>query len=206
MTNANGAPKFEAALKEIGASYEIKASIVGQEKVDFIKSARVFYMPSKSESYGFALMEALGHCDCFVLSDYEWWGNFDRSLLHVSDKSHIADEILNCYNKPSKLYVKGLEYIKTLDKECDDIWETKISSFKGRQSKAQSATIVGKDDVFYRDYIQSLNRFASVEDIISVLGNKHKFNVLYNKTDTYLTTKGTQIPDRTTKAGLDDLF
>ncbi len=47
MTNANGKKKFEARLAELGITdYEIKASIVGKEKVDFIKSAKVHFNPS----------------------------------------------------------------------------------------------------------------------------------------------------------------
>lgn len=205
MTNSTGAPKFKAAFEEIGAQFEIKESIVGQEKVDFIRSAKVFFMPSKSESYGFALMEALCHCHTVVLDDTDWWSNFDATLLTIASKKTVSGKILDLYKKPSN--DDGLEYVKNLDLACDSVWEDKISSYSSRQSKSQSATILSRDNVFYKDYIETLGRFASVEDIISVLGNKHKFNVLYDKADTYLTTKGKKIPERkTTKAGLDDLF
>ena len=41
MTSPNGVKKFEERLKKIGATYDVRASIVGQEKVDFIKSSRI---------------------------------------------------------------------------------------------------------------------------------------------------------------------
>ena len=54
MTSANGAKKFEDKLKKIGVPYEIRVGIIGQEKVDFITSARVAFNPSVVESYGMA--------------------------------------------------------------------------------------------------------------------------------------------------------
>ena len=59
LTNEPGAKKFEASLKEIGAEYEIKTSIIGQEKVDFIASARVALNVAIGESFGMAFQEQI---------------------------------------------------------------------------------------------------------------------------------------------------
>ena len=58
MTNKNGAKKFEKAFKEAGITdYEIKAGIIGKEKVDFVCGSSVFFMPSLRENYPFAFLE-----------------------------------------------------------------------------------------------------------------------------------------------------
>ena len=59
MTNASGAKKFEARLKDMGVDYEIKVGIIGQEKVNFIAHARVALNPSTVESYGMAFQEQI---------------------------------------------------------------------------------------------------------------------------------------------------
>lgn len=208
MTNSNGAKKFKEALEAIGAKYEIKQSIVGKEKVDFIKSAKVFFMPSKSESYGFALMECLGHCPCVVLSKYNWHDNFltTKNLFRVSQKeaASLVKDLHDDYQIVDS--DDGLEYIKKIDAECDETWRIMFEQFKGRQSTSSSATITSRDDLFYSDYIESLGRFASVEDVVSVLGNRHRFNVLYDKTSTYLSKTKTSLPKKPSKVSLDDLF
>jgi hypothetical protein len=58
MTNSNGAKKFEKAFSDAGiTNYEIKAGITGEEKVEFIGSSSVFFMPSLRENYPFAFLE-----------------------------------------------------------------------------------------------------------------------------------------------------
>ena len=54
MTNSNGQKKFEKAFEEAGITdYEIRAGITGPEKVNFIHSSSVFFMPSLRENYPF---------------------------------------------------------------------------------------------------------------------------------------------------------
>jgi hypothetical protein len=203
MTNKKGAVKFKKALDEIGARYIIKESIVGSEKVEFIKSSKVFFMPSRSESYGFALMEAIGHCHSVVLEEYSWWSNFDQSHLNETPKKNAATVIGELHG--TTVTPRGLEYVKSLDSSCDQSWQRCFEQFKARQSPTTSATIVHEDNLYYSDFVRSLKRFASAEDVIAVLANRHRFNVLQDKESTYLTKTGTEMPTKE-KARLDDFF
>ncbi|MGA1047783.1 MAG: hypothetical protein ACO3UU_07220, partial [Minisyncoccia bacterium] len=59
MTSPNGVKKFEERLKSLKVKYDVRASIIGQEKVDFITGARVAFNPSTVESYGMAFYEQM---------------------------------------------------------------------------------------------------------------------------------------------------
>ena len=202
MTNANGAKKFEKAFKEAGITdYEIKASIIGQEKVDFIKSCRVHFNPSHRESYGIAFMECLGHLSCVVLDTQDWSYNFADEHYTMTDMDHAHQIIELVYQStPEEYYSTGaLEYVKSLDATTQVGWVDFLNNFKSHQSKTNAAKINEYETVKYSDYINDLNRtHLAREDFESVLSNRHKFKVIYTDRNTYLTKDANFTPTEET--------
>ena len=98
MTSANGAKKFEERLKKIGIPYEIKVGIIGQEKVDFITSARVAFNPSTVESYGMAFYEQITQLPTFCLENQRWTNNFKGRFYFVTNKKQMAEDIKDAYH------------------------------------------------------------------------------------------------------------
>ena len=195
MTNENGKKKFEKAFADAGIiDYEIKAGITGQEKVDFIRSSSVFFMPSLRENYPFAFLECLGHMPCVVLDNQDWSDNFDSIFYHKVHISNAADTIKQLYNidQPSL----ALEYVKQLDDQVAHGWVSFLDNFVGRRSNTSAAKINTYETIKYSDYIKQLNRkHLAREDFESVLSNKYKFiNVWYTDTDTYLSKDPTFKP------------
>jgi glycosyltransferase involved in cell wall biosynthesis len=191
MTNKNGAKKFEKAFAENGITdYVIKAGIVGQEKVDFIKSCKVFFMPSLRENYPFAFLECLGHMPCVVLDTQDWSDNFDSKYYHKTSLANAGDTILRNYNfAPGAHYATGaLLYVKQLDEQVAEGWIRFLDEFVAKRSNNNSAKINTYDTVKYADYIKDLNRnHLAREDFESVLSNRYKFlHVVYTDTDTWL--------------------
>jgi hypothetical protein len=191
MTNSNGADKFEKAFKEAGiADYEIKIGIVGQEKVDFIKSCKVFFMPSLRENYPFAFSECLGHLSCVVLNNQDWSYNFadEHYTMTTLENAHEIIELVY-QTTPEEYYSTGaLDYVKSLDESTPKLWIDFLNNFNPRQSKTNAAKINVYETVKYSEYINDLNRtHLAREDFESVLSNKHKFTVIYTDRNTYLT-------------------
>lgn len=194
MTNHNGAKKFEERLKKIGVPYEIKESIIGQEKVNFIKSARVAFNPSTVESYGIAFLEQHIQLPTVVYDGMRWTKNFNNNYFYTAPKEGIVNLIKELYNEfetAQSYYDKGALEFYTLKESKNAIhWLECFEIFKGKQSKSSTAGILKHKTISYADYISSLNRTTiCIDDIRSVLTNKHKFKVIYNDTDTWLTTK-----------------
>jgi len=193
MTNSNGAKKFEKAFVDAGITeYEIKAGIHGNEKADFIKSAKVAFLPSHLESYSFAFVECVGHMPVLVLDSQTWSNNFDSNFYHVSSVKDAPDKL-------KELYIinygdAALEYVNTLDSNSDLCWNELVTSFDGKKSKTNSAKINTYETVKYADYISSLNRIIGREDVESVLSNRHKFKTVYTDDDTYLSKDDHFIP------------
>lgn len=191
MTSSNSAKKFEKAFIEAGITdYEIKASISGKEKVDFITGSRVFFMPSLRESYGLALFECIGHMPCVVLDEQEWSNNFVELYYHKTSLKEAATLIKSLYDSmiPNEFYkTNALEYVQSLDRDTTQSWIDFMSGYQGRQAKTNAAKINEYSTVKYSDYVRDLNRkqFAR-EDFESVLTNRHKFNVIYTDKDTFL--------------------
>jgi len=187
MTNSNGAKKFEKAFNEAGITdYEIRAGITGQEKVDFIRSASVFFMPSLRENYPFAFLECLGHMPCVVLDNQDWSDNFNKNYYHKVNIKYAAETITAVYG--SKQSVEVLDYIRELDDEVARGWILFVDNFVPKRSNTNSAKINTYDTVKYSDYIKELNRnHLAREDFESVLSNRHKFlHVVYTDDNTYL--------------------
>ena len=195
MTNSNGQKKFEKAFQEAGITdYEIKAGITGQEKVDFVRSARVFFMPSLRENYPFAFLECLGHMPCVVLDSQDWSDNFNNKYYHKVNIKDAGEKIKELYGS---VQTKGaLEYVRSLDDNVAIAWVKFLDEFVGKRSNTNAAKINNYDTIKYRDYIKELNRkHLAREDFESVLSNKYKFiNVWYTDNDTYLSKDPTYKP------------
>ena len=121
MTNSNGAKKFIKAFADAGITdYEIKTSITGQEKVDFIKSCKVSFNCSLLENYAFAFLECVGHMPVVVLDNQLWSNNFDSKFYTKVNATQAIDTIKQLYN--STYTDDALDYVKQLDKNAIDSW------------------------------------------------------------------------------------
>lgn len=194
MTNDTGAKKFEKAFKEAGITdYEIKAGITGKEKVDFIQSASVFFMPSLRENYPFAFLECLGHMPCVVLDTQNWSDNFERDYYHKESINKAAETIKMLYG--SNQLPSALEYVKKLDDNVGQAWVKFLNEFEPRKSNNNSAKINEYQTIKYTDFIKELNRsHLAREDFESVLTNRHKFKVVYTDNHTYLSKDSKFVP------------
>jgi glycosyltransferase involved in cell wall biosynthesis len=199
MTNSNGQKKFEKAFADAGITdYEIKAGITGQEKVDFIRSSSVFFMPSLRENYPFAFLECLGHMPCVVLDTQDWSDNFDMKYFIKTSIKNAAIAIKSEYNvTPEEHYETGaLKYVQWLDQAVAHDWIKFLDDFVGKRSNNNAAKVNTYETVCYKDYIKDLNRkHLAREDFESVLSNKYKFcNVIYTDENTYLSKDPTYRP------------
>ena len=198
MTNSNGAKKFEKAFKEAGITdYEIKAGITGQEKVDFITSAKVFFMPSLRENYPFAFYECIGHMPSVVLDTQSWSDNFVELYYHKTTIQDAASVITKLYSTTPEQYYKtnALKYVQSLDHDTVQSWIDFMNGYQGRKAKTNVAKINDHETVKYSDYIRDLNRKQLArEDFESVLTNRYKFNIIYTDKDTYLSKDANFVP------------
>lgn len=212
ITNANGAKKFEQALSEIGANFEIKSGIYGKEKVDFLTSARVAYNPAIRESFGLAFYETAGHMPTVVLENVSWIHNFPSSFYVATTKKDAVDNIKRLYSKMDDgTYHYSNKVLDTIIEENDlgtTKWIDVMDNFIPTKSDTDKARINQEHTVSYKDFIKSLNRKdLAIDDIKSVLTNKHKFNIIYTDSNTYLSKDKNYIPNEETgKPSLEDLF
>jgi glycosyltransferase involved in cell wall biosynthesis len=213
MTNANGAKKFEARLKEIGVDYKIAVSIIGQEKVDFITSCRVAFNPSTVESYGMAFYEQLIQLPTFVLENQRWTGNFNGHFYFETNKRDMKDDILGAYemfSTASEWYGKGsLPHALAKEGKVFNQWNVCFESFVPRQSNSNTAKILQSDTVVYADFIKDLGRKTiCIDDVRSALTNKPKYaTVLYTDNHTILSKEQDYVPVVKTETNtFDDFF
>lgn len=193
LTNAPGAKKFEASLKEIGAEYEIKTSIIGQEKVDFIASARVALNVAIGESFGMAFQEQLMQLPTVGLSDMRWLNNHPSKYYfdaNKNDLSILVEQLYNEFPTAESYYATGaLEYYQQRETQIAKMWIDTFDSFNSIQSTSSKAGILQHSTIKYSDYITSLNRDdCCIDDFRSVYTNKHKYRVIHTDSDTWLTT------------------
>jgi hypothetical protein len=192
MTSPNGVNKFEDRLKKIGATYDVRASIVGQEKVDFIKSSRIAFNPSIVESYGMAFYEQHIQLPTLVLENQRWTKNFNEDFFYKCTKKNMAQrakELYDSFEKAETYYNLGtLKHFNIMEKQVFHKWNDCFHQFNTKQSNTNTAKICNETTIKLQDYIRDLGRkVICIDDIRSVLTNKHKFRVIYTDEDTYLT-------------------
>jgi len=192
MTNMPGAKKFEERLKKMGVDYEIAISVIGSEKVDFITHSRVAFNPSTVESYGIAFHEQMIQLPTFALKDQRWTQNFDHARFFTTTKRDMCRDIetaYNTYDTAQKWYDTGsIEYFEAQENRVFHDWNTCFNTFESRKSNGNTAKICEENTIKYADFITKLGRnIVCIDDVRSVLTNKHKFRVIYTDTDTWLT-------------------
>ena len=192
MTSANGAKKFEDRLKKIGVPYEIRVGIIGQEKVDFMTSARIAFNPSIVESYGMAFYEQHIQMPTLVLENQRWTNNFNKDFFYTCTKKDMASkakELYDIFEKAERWYNLGsLQHAQQQEALVFHKWIECFRDFKPKQSNSNTAKICSENTVRLQDYVNDLNRIViCIDDVRSVLTNKHKFRVIYTDDDTYLT-------------------
>lgn len=192
MTSANGAKKFEERLKKIGVPYEIKVGIIGQEKVDFMTSARVAFNPSIVESYGMAFYEQHIQMPTVVLENQRWTKNFDSHHFFTVNKKNMASKITEIYNNvpdAKSWYSNGiLEKYRDIESQVFHKWNTCFNTFEPKESNSNTAKILENTTLRYSEFIEGLGRkLICIDDTRSALTNKHKYRVIYTDSDTYMT-------------------
>jgi hypothetical protein len=192
MTSANGAKKFEDRLQKIGVPYEIRVSIIGKEKVDFMTSARIAFNPSTVESYGMAFYEQHIQMPTLVLENQRWTNNFNKSFFYTCTKKDMASkakELYDIFEKAERWYNLGsLQHAQEQEAGVFHKWMECFRNFEPKQSNSNTAKICNENTIKHVDFISDLNRsIICIDDVRSVLTNKHKFRVIYTDDNTYLT-------------------
>lgn len=199
MTSPNGVKKFEERLKKIGVQYDIRSSIIGQEKVDFITSCRVAFNPSTVESYGMAFYEQLIQLPTFCLEDQRWTNNFNNKHFITINKKDMVDMVKKLYDEfvdSQRWYKNGIlkQYVD-IESQVFHKWNECFTDYKCKKSNNNTAKICDMNTVKYVDYIKDLDRnIICIDDVRSVLTNKHKFTVTYTDSDTYLSKDKDFVP------------
>ena len=211
MTSANGAKKFEERLKKIGVDYKIAVSVIGEEKVDFITSCRVAFNPSTVESYGIAFLEQMIQLPTFALENQRWTQNFPSTQFFTTSKKHMVEDIKFVYERyPTAkdwytAYV-SVNHFKIHEDAAFHKWNHCFNEFESKKSNNNTAKICNETTVKYSDFIKSLKRnIICIDDVRSVLSNKHKFRIIYTDKETWLTKDPTFEPvEEVTGMGLFD--
>ena len=199
LTNKQGKEKFEADFAAAGITeYEIRAGIIGKEKVDFIKSARIAYHPSRLESYGFSAFETLHSCPTFALEEYDWYTAFMHhdgermvNLVHGLRKLEVVSTLKQAYDNPAAYY-KGLSPLRDMDLAASRKWEIfvqqnqKVNPEDTRETKIVQLIQEGQTSV-HDLYFQGLKRKAlAVDDIQSLLSKRHMYQTYHTQDNTYV--------------------
>ena len=192
MTSPNGVKKFEDKLSKLGVKYDVRASITGQEKVDFIKSSRIAFNPSIVESYGMAFYEQHIQLPTLVLENQRWTKNFNKDFFYTCNKKNMAQrakELYDSFEKAETWYNLGsLQHAQNQESSVFHKWNTCFNTFEAKQSNSNTAKICNETTIKHLDFVTGLKRsIICIDDVRSVLTNKHKFRVIYTDDDTYLT-------------------
>lgn len=191
MTSPNGVKKFEERLSKLGVKYDVRASIIGKDKVDFIKSSRIAFNPSVVESYGMAFYEQHIQLPTLVLEEQRWTNNFNSDYFYTCTKKDMAErakQLYGSFEKADTWYNLGsLQHAQEQEDTSFHKWNMCFSMFSPKQSNSNTAKILENTTVKYSEYIEGLGRkLICIDDARSALTNRHKYRVIYTDNETYL--------------------
>lgn len=196
LTNATGQTKFTKALRDLGVKdFEVRSNLIGKEKADFIRSAKIMFNPSKKESYGYSTYEALLHMPVMV-EDYEWTRRIDPTYgLHILRKDESPAAVMMALYANTVLQQEMRKLLADdANESIHDAWKQFVDErFVVDGRLTASGNIVKKDNLFYSEHIKALDRAPSVEDVEPVYRAGYLFQRSYTKEGTFLSKTG-QLP------------
>ena len=194
LTKGKDVKKWEHLFAEAGVTnYEIKFDISGQEKVDYIKSAKVAYHPSKLESYGFSAFETLHSCPTVCLKKYVWWESFKKFDVYATTTEDVTLLLKELHEQPwnedwqmTGMVLHDYSIPRYWHKFLIDAEEAykKFVPYQLKPGNLKDALQNGI--VKLKDYNISLGRQINIEDVDVISKKKYALNVKYTKSDTYL--------------------
>ena len=100
-----------------------------------------------------------------------------------------AKELYDSFEHADTWYLLGsLQHAQRQEADVFHKWNACFNDFKPKESNNNTAKICNETTTSLQDYITNLGRnVICIDDIRSVLTNKHKFRVIYTDDDTYLT-------------------
>jgi hypothetical protein len=129
----------------------------------------------------------------FALINQRWTQNFPSTQFFTTSKRNMAEAVKSVYDR----YPTARSWYDTSDcvnhfKIHEDAvfhkWNHCFNEFVSCKSNINTAKICNETTVKYSDFIADLGRrIVCIDDIRSVLTNRHKFRVIYTEKDTYLT-------------------
>jgi glycosyltransferase involved in cell wall biosynthesis len=212
LTKPNSIPKFEELFKKFGITdYEIKSGIIGKEKVDFIKSAKVAFHPSKRESYGFSAFETLHSCPTLLIEEFEWWKNHPYAETCKKDDAvaKLKDMYASANTVDAKDYVHDMQIV---DMAIKNTWKQFMidNPRKGKTLKANNSLYnILKDNpkaISIEHFMNKiLNRImVSVDDIESLNEKIPSIHIFQTDTDTFMSM--TETPEFPEEKGISSFF
>jgi hypothetical protein len=134
-----------------------------------------------------------------VLENQRWTNNFDKNHFFTVNKKNMVETVLDLYNNvpDAKTWYANniLEVYQSKENDVFHKWNECFNKFTSKQSNSNTAKICEETTVKYIDFTTSLGRrLLCIDDIKSVLTNKHKFRIIYTDKDTYLTKDPTFEP------------
>ena len=210
LTNKKGAPKFAKYFDDRNFSkYEIKAGVIGKEKVDFLQSAKIAFHPSKIETYGFSAFETLHTSDTLFLEENDWYKNFDDIGygVIVVNGQELVDKLKSIYYNSDNSN-SDERYLTMLEKHNNtlDIWRNFMPTEFSGQSTRDNVFINSVDKtISLREFIYGkLNRtYGAIDDLVSVYSKLNNVQVTQTIDETFFTKQGVEVE---TPTNLEDLF
>jgi len=127
LTNKMGEENFRKTFEKNGITdFEIRSEITGQEKADFIRSARIAFHPAKLESYGFSAMETLAAgLPTLLVHEYGWWQAFIDDGVHITPIRDAQNKLRELYDKPQDA---ASNYGQDREQQTFSMWEQYLNS------------------------------------------------------------------------------
>ena len=195
MTKPKDVEKWKQIFQEYDMSssqYEIKADIFGQEKVDFIRSAKVAYHPALLESYGFSAFETIHTCPTVCLEEHTWYKSFTDFGVYATTKKEASSLLKKLHDETFDNQTQT-KMMQEWNDGIPQMWADFLSEKEqeATNTEIRPATQLGKalakdKIVKLSDYFSSFGRDINMDDVDSIAKKRLGMNVLYTESNTYM--------------------
>lgn len=206
ITNAKGKEFFEKEFSASGLECEVRTSIFGQEKVDFISRAEMMFHPAECEMFSYAVLEALFFMPVYVYPE-NWVSMYDG--LHVIKSIKDFKEVAPLDPKQRQWIVDYFEpndIIEKFDLIIEDTQEKIKSKSTSSALKDVQDVIAKKGGLSIASYWNSIKNRSDLilADIVTLYKISNEVEVTQSEHQTFF---GKEVHEQEEEQNtLDDMF
>lgn len=183
ITTKKSAEKFRIACAEHNLECDIYHDVLDEEKIKIIKSLKIAFHPSISETFGLGVLETAHTCPTILLNDHDWTEVHKNYTYILSNDSDLANKVIKIYNHEDEYsldsFINLQKALKVYHADATDAWINFVNHEEPKVNRKNGLlTELEKRDIKIKDWFNEMTGSLCVDEFTKTMAC-NKVNDVY---------------------------